>query len=185
MVPYESFNYYNLLHLITTLKLYRCLDLRKVTLQVYGVEKELITASWRCWLGCSGARHKSLICHLIGDWLPAVQSISLSAFWKNNISSTLLINTFVQDLYQETARMISFPDNSQLDKILCWMWLPSTDNKLESFTGHWMLDISLLWTMFHIMRPEPGFCCCCRSFMTPPHELIHFICKSEGDKVKW
>ena len=113
----ESFNYYNLLDLITTLKLYRCLDLRKVTLQVYGVEKELITASWRCWLGCSGARHKSLICHLIGDWLPAVQSISLSAFWKNNISLTLLINTFVQDLYQETARMISFPDNSQLDKI--------------------------------------------------------------------
>ena len=44
-IAYKSFNYYNLLDLITTLKLYRCLDLRKVTLQVYGVEKELITAS--------------------------------------------------------------------------------------------------------------------------------------------
>ena len=41
----HRFNYYNLFDLITTLKLYRCLDLRKVTLQVYGVEKELITAS--------------------------------------------------------------------------------------------------------------------------------------------
>ena len=44
-----------------------CLDLRKVTLQVYGVGNELMTASCRCWLGCSGAKHKSLTCHLMGD----------------------------------------------------------------------------------------------------------------------